>query len=329
MFLYAIIFGPIIIVSVNAIDNFQTTKCNLNCLKNENSNHESKETGQIWKIWEMARDACITKDYLAYEQPKMDEPVSLYAGDDNTSVLNINERKKTFEVALILELTWVDDRIKVDFSGSNDKRRLPSIKKNVQPYIWIPWFEIINKKELKYVYDPNILVFVQIISGMNMNRQFIKGQFDSNATLIRAWIQWHVTVPCNFDFSNYPLDAQNCEFRMIFSDVNLTFFDRRTDSGFPAQKYTEMEGFRITTTFAGTRHFEIDSFPNSAFGFDLKIKRIIQPYVMQYYAPCFAIVMVSGLSFVVPLSATPGRIGLVVTQFLTLTTIYIHQKVKM
>ena len=93
----------------------------------------------------MTRDACITKDYLAYEQPKMDEPVSLYAGDDNTSVLNINERKKTFEVALILELTWVDDRIKVDFSGPNDKRRLPSIKKNVQPYIWIPWFEIINK----------------------------------------------------------------------------------------------------------------------------------------------------------------------------------------
>ena len=151
--------------------------------------------------------------------------------------------------------------------------------------------------------------------------------FDPNATLIRAYMQWHATVSCNFDFSNYPLDDQNCNFRMVLYDVNVTFYDRLMDASFPAQKYTEMQGFKITKTLADTLYLEFDSFPYSEFGFDLKIKRIIKPYVMQYYAPSFAIVMVSGLSFVVPMSATPGRIGLVVTQFLTLTTIFIHQKV--
>ena len=141
-------------------------------------------------------------------------------------------------------------------------------------------------------------------------------------------MEWHVTLPCNFDFSNYPFDDQNCKFRMILYDVNVTVYDLLMDYGFQAQKNIEMQGFKITKTLAETLYSEIDSFPYSEFGYDLKIKRIIQPYVMQYYAPCFAIVMVSGLSFVVPLSATPGRIGLVVTQFLTLTTIYIHQKVK-
>ena len=167
-----------------------------------------------------------------------------------------------------------------------------------------------------------------MISGKNTNRRFIQGKFDPNATLIRAYMQWHATVSCNFDFSNYPLDDQKCNFRMVLYDVNVTFYDHLfMDYGLSAQKDIEMQGFKITKTLAETLYSEIDSFPYSEFGFDFKIKRIIKPYVMQYYAPCFAIVMVSGLSFVVPMSATPGRIGLVVTQFLTLTTIFIHQKV--
>ena len=153
--------------------------------------------------------------------------------------------------------------------------------------------------------------------------------FDPNATLIRAYMQWHATVSCNFDFSNYPLDDQNCNFRMVLYDVNVTFYDHLfMDNGFPAQKDIEMQGFKITKTLAGSVYIELDSFlPYSVFGIEFKIKRIIKPYVMQYYAPCLTIVMVSFLSFVVPISATPGRIGLVVTQFLTLTTIFIHQKV--
>ena len=40
-----------------------------------------------------------------------------------------------------------------------------------------------------------------------------------------------------------------------------------------------------------------------------------------------AIVVVSFISFLVPLTAIPGRIALVVTQFLTLTNMFIHQMV--
>ena len=134
---------------------------------------------------------------------------------------------------------------------------------------------------------------------------------------------------CNFDFSNYPLDDQNCNFRMVLYDVNVTFYDHLfMDYGFPALKEIEMQGFKITKTLVGSVYIDLDSFiPYSAFGIEFKIKRIIKPYLMQYYIPCFTIVVVSFLSFVVPISAIPGRVGLVVTQFLTLTTIFIHQKV--
>ena len=62
-------------------------------------------------------------------------------------------------------------------------------------------------------------------------------------------------------------------------------------------------------------------------GFNITLKRIIQPYLYKYYFPSIAIVIVSFISFIIPLSAIPGRIVLVVTQFLTLTSIFIHQMV--
>ena len=54
---------------------------------------------------------------------------------------------------------------------------------------------------------------------------------------------------------------------------------------------------------------------------------MFQPFLYMYYLPCMAIVLVSQISFIIPLSSIPGRVALVVTQFLTLTNIFIHQTV--
>ena len=62
-------------------------------------------------------------------------------------------------------------------------------------------------------------------------------------------------------------------------------------------------------------------------GFNITLKRKISAYLYTYYLPCLAIVVVSQVSFILPLSSIPGRIGLVVTQFLTLTQIFISQMV--
>ena len=43
--------------------------------------------------------------------------------------------------------------------------------------------------------------------------------------------------------------------------------------------------------------------------------------------PCIAIVIATSFSFIIPLSAIPGRVALIVTQFLTLTNIFINQMV--
>ena len=45
-----------------------------------------------------------------------------------------------------------------------------------------------------------------------------------NSTLIKVYIEWHVTVSCNFDYSNYPLDNQRCGIEMNIWDANVIRF---------------------------------------------------------------------------------------------------------
>ena len=91
---------------------------------------------------------------------------------------------------------------------------------------------------------------------------------------------------------------------------------------------TVKQGFVITKEFAlGIVEMAEENGRFSQFGYKFHMKRLSKPYFFQYFIPSFAIVIISSLSFVIPISATPARVGLGVTQFLTLTNLFIHQRV--
>ena len=62
-------------------------------------------------------------------------------------------------------------------------------------------------------------------------------------------------------------------------------------------------------------------------GFTISMRRKVWNYPITYYIPCALIVMLTQTSFIVPISAIPGRMAFLVTEFLTLTNIFIHQQV--
>ena len=62
-------------------------------------------------------------------------------------------------------------------------------------------------------------------------------------------------------------------------------------------------------------------------GLQINIQRHLKPYILKYYLPCIIITLVSQCSFLIPLDALPGRVALVVTQLLTLTSLFIHEMV--
>ena len=63
-------------------------------------------------------------------------------------------------------------------------------------------------------------------------------------------------------------------------------------------------------------------------GFNLTMKRIQQPFLLRYYLPCVAIVIVTQISFYIPPDAIPGRIVLLITLFLTIMHLLMSEQVK-
>ena len=57
---------------------------------------------------------------------------------------------------------------------------------------------------------------------------------------------------------------------------------------------------------------------NTVVGIGFTMDRMTFSFILKYYIPCMAIVILSIIGFIIPVSALPGRVALLVTQFLTL-----------
>ena len=57
-------------------------------------------------------------------------------------------------------------------------------------------------------------------------------------------------------------------------------------------------------------------------GFEMVLDRHSSPYIITYYLPSGLLVVVSWISFLIPVNAIPGRMILLVTLFLALVNIF-------
>ena len=130
-------------------------------------------------------------------------------------------------------------------------------------------------------------------------------------------------VYCNFSYANYPMDTQTCDVGLGSASFESIFvlFDR---SGIyhKLQQY-QASNLDITVTFFD----ENKSNGENAVGMRIHMKRLTYSFLMTYYVPCGIIVAVSVVGFVVPVTEIAGRVDLLVTQLLTLISIFIHSMV--
>ena len=107
--------------------------------------------------------------------------------------------------------------------------------------------------------------------------------------------------------------------------VAVTVYDE-TSYGWKSRKQHEFGAYDINHDMYN-QNLNRSSISRCIFGIRYTLMRQIEPYIYQYYLPSNVIVMTSFFSFIIPLSAIPGRVALVVTQMLTLMSIFIHQMV--
>ena len=327
---------------------FHTNMMEINSITVEHihGKHEIEEAGCKYHsdIQLLMRNVCLMPEYQLNEPPRNSD------GKTNIDVhlkmvpqvLEINEKKNKITVQITQYMEWEDSRISANLSAiSNmvDLHNYVKLPPSAVHKIWNPNLDMYTYKlqDWKSLYHPYWFISV----GINKCPWLRSCDLTPNITSLYAEKSWRVTLFCKFDFSRFPFDTQHCRFRQVFqstSDVAKLFLfspyaERYVNNETKNVKMDwnyEGDGFRIIIDPIGTLTDPSTITQNSTgdFGFDIILERIAQPYMFQYYFPCAAIVIISQISFIIPLSAIPGRVGLVVTQFLTLTNIFIYQMVR-
>ena len=292
---------------------------------------------QKWNLMELSENdvevACMSNDYHASHEPTEIFQHPIFFEIYDSTIVDIDEKKKTITTDLQLMSIWRDERIKVVFSNDKGWISLPPVKRGEKSTIWEPFSQLYvwSLQERRYIFDPTILN-IGIISNERENRMMIPASGmdlslanNSAVSSLLAYIGWKVTVSCPFIFSAFPFDNQKCNLTMeLDSNANFTVHSEKHNKEYDA------DGFKIKSYGFGPLWYYYEAFASSVpmFGVEVQLKRPISKYVLQYYLPAITIVMASSVSFIIPLSAIPGRVALVVTLFLTLTNIFIHEMVR-
>ena len=242
--------------------------------------------------------------------------------------MNVDDKKKEITVDVLMILLWEDKRMKAFFTPPEEYIELPPMTPEHPIEIWHPASRIVipNTRSRRSLLEP-IVATSRLQSAKSANTIFEKISFSGNGPVMVSYIYWSITISCAFDFLDFPFDKNNCPLILTFLNMDVSIgIPKNTNDGMIKQNITD--GFEIQIKqMDPIKSLFIDNLQYTDVILSINFKRQVPKYIYQYYIPCFTIVVASSFSFFIPLSAIPGRVALVVTQFLTLTNIFINQMV--
>ena len=261
---------------------------------------------------------CLIENYQREKVPEKGN-TEIRTAFIEQKVRSLDSKRNSIEIDFKIALRWQDFGIKSNLSDKDVQNGGIGLDLKSDFWeIWKPDLYIYNLKDYKVIWSDQIrLASLKVLSMNNSNGQ-------------DNWIEWvmeaNAHIYCDLDLHYYPMDNQSCEFRLGSQSPNYKFvLDELIESKHVPYE-AQTDEFFLNISFFQEEH-ELNRNNQNNLGFKIKILRKTKSFVLRYYLTSAAIVHASQVSFIIPIDALPGRIGLIVTLFLTLTNIFIHQMV--
>ncbi|XP_072020859.1 glycine receptor subunit alpha-3-like isoform X2 [Amphiura filiformis] len=242
----------------------------------------------------------ILLDYDKKIRPDQEgPPTTVTIGVYVESLGSIRETTMDFSVTMFLRQTWTDPRLahggneEVIFKGDDTEK------------FWYP--------DIFFLYEKNSVKHDVTIRNVGM-RVRSDGEVFRSARLT-------VTLACNMDLYEFPMDSQNCDIFMMSyayptSELILTIPQTEVfvEPNITIPRFT-LKGVKTRNTelVYSTGNF-------SCAQATLSLERQMQSYVLTVYVPNLLLVIIAWLSFWIDAEAAPARVALGVTTILTVTT---------
>ena len=289
----------------------------------------------------IAKGVCIDKDYDLRTPPDQNEiPIwnqGIFITFLDYDVLQIDETKETLQMDVKISFWWRDDRIKTNPSLFKTFSRNVGLASGVT-IMWsddMPWNKMIwSPKGIQFnhtykshlIYEP--ATYLHIAPGESILRN--NATLARNTTSLCYLKHYNLGINCKFKFFNFPMDSHKCSLQLtnrFIRELKLSLYDLKIKklASNPTNNL-KRDGFDIRISYEennATRNSDVIS----SVYLHLNLERMLYPYISKYYFPSIVIVCISQVSFIIPPSSIPGRLGLVATLFLTMTNILIDSNV--
>ena len=132
-------------------------------------------------------------------------------------------------------------------------------------------------------------------------------------------------ISCTMEFDAFPFDTQNCTYYLsspTHTANEITFGLRAIHM---KAKIQSMPEFHVQLTELEPKDKTTVSLVTGIYsntGIQIQLHRKIDSYILKHFLPCFGMVLASWIGFLIPLESIPGRVGLLVTLFLVMTTLF-------
>ena len=268
---------------------------------------------------------CIMDDYQKHFPPS-DGTKKVYSTIETQEVRDVDAKKKTLSIDFTLTMRWLDSRIKANFTEEDKKRGEVLLGPAAIDKIWFPDLHVMNRQSFKLKEEWASLITTRILTTKNINELDEKNDNTYECSIPTVEMKYEVktTVYCKeWSYKDYPMDTQTC-YISFGSASGSTIFTLYKEPGIYSHPNAyKAVNFNITIDF-----FEKNTSHHGNYvGMKIMMKRLEMSFLLKYYAPCAAIVLVSEIGFIIPVTVIPGRVALLVTQFLTLINLFIHQMV--
>ncbi|KAH9393195.1 Glycine receptor subunit alpha-3 [Tyrophagus putrescentiae] len=240
-----------------------------------------------------------------------------------------NDVDSTFDIQLLLELQWLDDRLtflgsecnktsKVSLSLAEDGSTVEEVIELVEDFtiegnewhfskIWSPKLRIARNKDAK---------------GLDASVMFLRINSTGH---VRVRMRSNVHLFCPMDYRKYPFDSQSCIIKIVSNDLSAEKLmlrwteDERAQLTIDDNMYISSHSLEFYSMSSGTSRVKGECF--SDLSIELHFKRQWGHYMLTVFFPSMLIVATSWLSFWVEITSPPARITLCVTTLLALVTV--------
>ena len=257
---------------------------------------------------QLEQQICLENGYRISEPPNPTN-TTIYISFYILHVKKVNDMNRFLTFQFMAGETWMDPRIKASFSKFESFKDIRW--SSVGDSIWKPTMRLRRMTKQKQFFDSLDQPIFRLLPKYEIGPNFVSVEQVIGGTISVYCDPWNLEL--------YPLDVQICALTFYhLAPYNMSF----VVSPFINFNQTyNADGFRTTSYLMHDNHQE-------NFTINIELKRKLQPFFVSSYLPSMAIVCLSGSSFLLPTNPLTARIGLGVTNFLTLTNLLIHKTVK-